>query len=37
MQSFALHYQAKDLKGMSNESSFPIKKAEQMFIKKIKM
>lgn len=34
MQSFGLHHQAKDFKGMSNKASFPIKKAKQMFIKK---
>lgn len=36
MQSFGLHHQAKDFKGMSNKASFPIKKAKQMFIKKKK-
>lgn len=33
-QSFGLRHWAKDFKGMSNKTSFPIKKAEQMFIKK---
>lgn len=36
MQFFGLHHRAKDFKGMSNKTSLPIKKAEQMFITKIK-